>query len=395
MPQGRFWERGSGRASERSRQGCRLPRHPSSDPTSSGHLLPQAGEGRALPAPPANGAACWPPSPAASCPAGRPARPSRGRTDVLPTGRNLYGTDPRAVPSRTAFDGGRRAADAVAERYAQDHGDWPRTIVLDLWASATMRTAGEDFRRPSRISACARPGTRRPPASSGFEILPFASLERPRVDVTLRISGLFRDVFPAQIALFDQAVQAIAALDEEDEINPLAAARRAGVRYATRVRHRAAALRHRAHRGARRRPAGRARLTLGRAYLAAASHAYGGAKPPRRRRATASRRGSRRRTPSCTCERPARRGHARRRRQRRGRGRLRRRGRGAGTDARPVPSGCRRRRARDFAHAGRGDRPDRARARCQPALDRRPDAPRPSRCRRDRRDDRQHLSPWP
>ncbi len=208
-------------------------------------------------------------------PGGPAGAPSRGRADVLPTGRNLYGTDPRAVPSRTATAIGRRAADAVAERYAQDHGDWLRTLVIDLWASATMRTGGEDFAqamahlgvRPTWDHASAR--------VSGFVILPYAGLERPRVDVTLRISGLFRDVFPAQITLFDQAVRAVAALDEEDAVNPLAAARRAG--------------------GATPRIFGAApssygiglgrtldadpmaaRDDLGRAYLAAGSHAYGG-----------------------------------------------------------------------------------------------------------------------
>ena len=209
-------------------------------------------------------------------PGGPAGAPSRGRMDVLPTGRNLYGSDPRAVPSRTAYAVGRRAADAVAERYAEDHGDWPRAIVLDLWASATMRTAGEDFSqalahlgvRPTWDPATAR--------VSGFEILPYAALPRPRVDVTLHISGLFRDVFPAQITLFDQAVAAVAALEEEDEINPFAAARRRGD--ATPRIFGAAPERYGLGLGA-----GldadpmTARADLGRAYLAASSHAYGGA----------------------------------------------------------------------------------------------------------------------
>ena len=209
-------------------------------------------------------------------PGGPAGAPARGRTDVLPTGRNLYGTDPRAVPSRTAAEIGRGAADAVAERYAQDHGDWPRTIVLDLWASATMRTAGEDFAqalahlgvRPTWDAATTR--------VSGFEILPFAVLERPRVDVTLRISGLFRDVFPSQIALFDQAVAAIAALDEDDEVNPLAATRRAGTAtprvFGSAPQHYGIGLSDVLDADPH-----AARETLGRAYLAAASHAYGGA----------------------------------------------------------------------------------------------------------------------
>lgn len=211
-------------------------------------------------------------------PAGPAGAPSRGRTDVLPTGRNLYGTDPRAVPSRTAYEIGKRAAQAVAERYAQDHGDWPRRLVLDLWASATMRTAGEDF-----AQAMAHLGVRPQwdPASvrvTGFEILPFASLERPRVDVTLRISGLFRDVFPAQITLFDQILRAVAALEEDDDINPLAAARRAGETAPLRIFGAAPSTYGIGLGGMVDDDPMISREKLGRAYLAAGSYAYAGAK---------------------------------------------------------------------------------------------------------------------
>ncbi|MEJ1157194.1 cobaltochelatase subunit CobN [Prosthecomicrobium sp. N25] len=160
-------------------------------------------------------------------PPGPAGAPVRGRLDVLPTGRNLTALDPRAIPTATAEAIGARTAAAVMDRYAQDHGEWPKRIVVDLWGSATMRTGGDDLAqalallgvRPVRDAGSAR--------VSGFEILPAARLERPRVDVTLRISGLFRDVFPTQVALFDEAARAVAALDEDDETNPLAAARRA------------------------------------------------------------------------------------------------------------------------------------------------------------------------
>jgi cobaltochelatase CobN len=155
-------------------------------------------------------------------PPGPGGAPGRGRLDVLPTGRNLYGTDPRAVPTRTAYEIGRRAALELVTRYAQDHGEWPRRIVLDLWASATMRTGGDDLAQALALLGVRPVWDTGSARVSGFEILPHARMEHPRVDVTLRISGLFRDLFPAQIALFDQAVQAIAALDEEDAINPLA-----------------------------------------------------------------------------------------------------------------------------------------------------------------------------
>jgi cobaltochelatase CobN len=149
--------------------------------------------------------------------------PSRGRLDVLPTGRNLFSVDPRAVPTRTAWEIGRQAARAFVQRYMQDHGDYPCRIVLDLWGSATMRTGGDDFAQAFALIGVRPVWDHASARISGFEIEPAAMLERPRVDVTLRISGLFRDVFPAQIALFDAAVRAVAALDEDAEINPLAA----------------------------------------------------------------------------------------------------------------------------------------------------------------------------
>jgi cobaltochelatase CobN len=201
--------------------------------------------------------------------------PSRGRLDVLPTGRNLYTVDPRAVPTRTAWDLGRRMAAEVMTRYAQDHGDWPRHMVLDLWGSATMRTGGDDLAQAFALIG-ARPrwdhGSGR---VLGFEVLPEALLERPRVDVTLRISGLFRDTFPDQIALFDAAARAVAALDETNADNPLAETRRAAGALPPRVFGAAP--------GAYGIGLGRTVLAgqwdrrddLGEAYLAATSHAYG------------------------------------------------------------------------------------------------------------------------
>ena len=196
---------------------------------------------------------------------------------MLPTGRNLYGTDPRAVPSRTACEIGRRAADAIAERHAQDHGEWPRALVLDLWASATMRTSGEDLAQ-ALAHLGVRPRWDHDSARvAGFDILPYAALERPRVDVTLRISGLFRDIFPAQITMFDEAVRAVAALDEDDEINPLAAARRAGEVRPWRIFGDAPERYGLGLARAIDADAMVSRRTLGETYLAAGSHAYGGA----------------------------------------------------------------------------------------------------------------------
>ncbi|MHA7876323.1 cobaltochelatase subunit CobN [Roseivivax sp.] len=146
--------------------------------------------------------------------------PWRGRRDVLPTGRNLFTTDPRAVPSRAAYAQGGRLAEELVRRHLQDEGDWPKSVVVDLWGSATMRTAGEEFAMALALLGV-RPvwdeGTER---VSGIEVLPIAELERPRIDVTLRVSGLFRDVFPVLTALFQQAVRALAARDEAADWNP-------------------------------------------------------------------------------------------------------------------------------------------------------------------------------
>ncbi len=147
--------------------------------------------------------------------------PSRGRADVLPTGRNLYSVDPRTIPTPLACENGARMAEAIAGRYVEDHGDWPRSMVLDIWGSQTMRTGGEEIG-----TALALLGVKPvwDPASfrvTGFEIVPLMKLNRPRVDVTLRISGLLRDMFPAQLAFFHAAVQRVAARDEPAGENPL------------------------------------------------------------------------------------------------------------------------------------------------------------------------------
>jgi cobaltochelatase CobN len=152
--------------------------------------------------------------------------PSRGRRDVLPTGRNLYTADPRMLPTETAMELGTCAADEVIRAHLQAHGEMPRALVVDLWGSATLRTGGEEIAQSLAYLGC-RPTWDRPTGRvTGVEVLPLASIGRARVDVTWRISGLFRDLFPAQIALLDAAAQAVAARPEDDADNPLAAARR-------------------------------------------------------------------------------------------------------------------------------------------------------------------------
>jgi cobaltochelatase CobN len=153
--------------------------------------------------------------------------PTRGRPDVLPTGRNFFAVDVRAVPSPSAWKIGQLAAERVIESYWQEAGEWPRSIALSAWGTSNMRTGGDDVAQALALIG-ARPTWE--PASgrvTGFTITPLSELKRPRVDVTFRVSGLFRDAFPMQMDLIDSAVRAIAALDEPGEANPLAAHARA------------------------------------------------------------------------------------------------------------------------------------------------------------------------
>jgi len=154
--------------------------------------------------------------------------PSRGQTDVLPTGRNLATLDPRAIPSRAATELGWRAAAEVVRRHLQEQGDWPRRIVMDLWASPTLRSGGEDIAHALALMGVRPTWDHASTRVTGFEIVPQPLLDRPRADVTIRVSGAFRDTFPDQIALLDQAARAVAALNEDDDWNELAAARRRG-----------------------------------------------------------------------------------------------------------------------------------------------------------------------
>ncbi|MEO1746509.1 MAG: cobaltochelatase subunit CobN, partial [Pseudomonadota bacterium] len=160
-------------------------------------------------------------------PPGPSGAPTRGRPDVLPTGRNFFSVDSRAVPTETAWDLGFRSAQLLVTRYVQDHGDWPTSMALTAWGTSNMRTGGDDIAQAMALIG-AKPvwdGVSR--RVTGFEIMPVALLQRPRVDVTLRISGFFRDAFPDQIALFDKAVRAIGALDEDAGDNPIAVRMRA------------------------------------------------------------------------------------------------------------------------------------------------------------------------
>ena len=159
-------------------------------------------------------------------PPGPSGAPSRGRPDVLPTGRNFYSVDTRAVPTPTAYAMGALAADRLVESHLQDHGSFPQAVGLSVWGTSTMRTGGEDFAQALALLGVRpkwAPGSSR---VTDVEVLPMAIRNRPRIDVTLRVSGFFRDAFPNLIDLFDTAVRAVAAISEEDEpddVNPVRA----------------------------------------------------------------------------------------------------------------------------------------------------------------------------
>ncbi|QPF89418.1 cobaltochelatase subunit CobN [Bradyrhizobium commune] len=146
--------------------------------------------------------------------------PYRGRQDVLPTGRNLFAVDPRAVPTPSAHAQGIKLAEELLRRHLQDHGEWPKGLVVDLWGSATMRTAGEEFAMALHLAGLAPRWDRASGRVTGYDIIPPAELGRPRIDVTLRVSGLFRDVFAGLAQLFEAASEALAAREEEGEENP-------------------------------------------------------------------------------------------------------------------------------------------------------------------------------
>ena len=153
--------------------------------------------------------------------------PTRGRPDVLPTGRNFYSVDTRTVPTPAAWTLGWASAALLVERYLQDHGEWPRVMALSAWGTSNMRTGGDDIAQALALMGVRPTWDGASRRVTGFEVLPPDLLDRPRVDVTLRISGFFRDAFPALIDLFDSAVRAVAALDEPEAQNPIAARVRA------------------------------------------------------------------------------------------------------------------------------------------------------------------------
>ena len=151
--------------------------------------------------------------------AGPSGSPLRGLVNVLPTGRNFYSVDPKAVPSRLAWETGVAMADSLLARYRDDHGDWPQSVGLSVWGTSAMRTSGDDIAEVLALLGV-RPvwddASRR---VVNLEPIPLAELGRPRIDVTVRISGFFRDAFPHVVTMLDDAVQLVAGLDEPADDN--------------------------------------------------------------------------------------------------------------------------------------------------------------------------------
>ncbi len=166
----------------------------------------------------------------AHVPSGPSGAPSRGAANVLPTGRNFYSVDPKAIPSPLAWEVGSALADRLVERHLAEEGTHPTTVGLVLWGTAAMRTGGDDAAEALALLGVRPEWDEQSRRVVGLRAIPLAELGRPRIDVTLRISGFFRDAFPHVIELLDDAVHLVAGLDEPADQNPIRAAGAADAR---------------------------------------------------------------------------------------------------------------------------------------------------------------------
>ncbi|ROS42507.1 cobaltochelatase subunit CobN [Amycolatopsis thermoflava] len=146
--------------------------------------------------------------------AGPSGSPLRGLVNVLPTGRNFYTVDPKAIPSRLAWETGQALAESLLRRYREDTGEWPKSVGLSVWGTSAMRTSGDDAAEVLALLGVQPVWDDASRRVTGLEPIPLAELGRPRIDVTVRISGFFRDAFPHVVALLDDAVRLAASLDE-------------------------------------------------------------------------------------------------------------------------------------------------------------------------------------
>jgi cobaltochelatase CobN len=156
-------------------------------------------------------------------PAGPSGSPTRGLVNVLPTGRNFYSVDPKAIPSPNSWDTGSALAESLLARHLADEGAYPRCVGLTVWGTSAMRTQGDDIAEVLALIGCRPAWDEVSRRVTGFTVIPADELGRPRIDVTLRISGFFRDAFPHVIAMLDDAIATVAGLDEPAEVNYLRA----------------------------------------------------------------------------------------------------------------------------------------------------------------------------
>ncbi len=152
-------------------------------------------------------------------PAGPSGSPTRGLVNVLPTGRNFYSVDPKALPSQLSWEVGQGLADDLLRRHMEEEGRYPETVGIVVWGTAAMRTQGDDIAEILALMGVRPKWNEESRRVTGLAVVPLEELGRPRVDVTVRISGFFRDAFPNLISLMDEAVRTVAALDEPDEMN--------------------------------------------------------------------------------------------------------------------------------------------------------------------------------
>jgi cobaltochelatase CobN len=156
-------------------------------------------------------------------PAGPSGSPLRGLVNVLPTGRNFYAVDPKAVPSRLAWETGQQLADSLLARYQEETGGWPSSVGISVWGTAAMRTAGDDVAEVLALLGVRPVWDEVSRRVTGLEVVGLAELGRPRIDVVVRISGFFRDAFPQLVTLLDDAVGLVAGLHEDPAANLLRA----------------------------------------------------------------------------------------------------------------------------------------------------------------------------
>jgi cobaltochelatase CobN len=154
-------------------------------------------------------------------PSGSSGAPTRGRLDVLPTGKNFYSVDVRAIPTEVSYEIGKKSVQLLINRYLQEEGEYPETVGLSVWGTSTMRTGGDDISQAMALMGVEPVWQGISRRIIDFKVIPLMVLNRPRIDVTLRISGFFRDAFPDIISLYNAIVKKVAEQDEPLDMNPI------------------------------------------------------------------------------------------------------------------------------------------------------------------------------